>query len=436
MGCSPGLSRWVTSAVAVGGLIAALVGVAGLGSAAILAAEDMAPLANVPNALEREDTQAIAARIASGATKEGSSQAGLASADEPGSSLLPLPWADEILLEPGDRSAQRVWSGLDRAIAGRARPVIEAIPAADRLSCPSRAVPVEVRAVAYGSVPLDPAEEKRKEPPPVQPAPDTAASDSSLAPVVPNEIGVAGSSDSYGPQEPAMPRVTNVVRTGKTGRLILRVTILEWDRAWTLEFEDESHGRAAGTSPLMATLRKAPAGQTTRVLDSTNRADLDRRLACLSAQKILWPVLDQFVTTESGRPVTLIARGVVSAQVPGGLAGAGARSAASGANDLVVTCLPAVASRERIRLRVVPEIAVAGRSAVAGGDMHVVLPGAGVAMLLREGQTLAIAGLAQESAQLRFPEALPFLTHVLNGGSTARGSHDFVVLVAPQLAPP
>jgi len=436
MGCSSGPGRWFTIAVAVGGLIATLAGVAGLGSAGILAAGKMGPLDNVPRALEGEDSQAIAVQFARWAVKEGGNQARRASVAEPASSLLPLPWADDILLEPGVPSAQRAWSGLDRANAGPARPAFEAIPAEDRLSNSPPANPAQVQVVEYGSASPNLAEAERKPTPPVQPAADTPASDSSPAPIVASEIVVTRSSESCGPQQPAMLRVTDIPRTGKTGRLALRVTILEWDRARAMEFAAESHARAAETSPLATSLLEAASGQTTSLLDSANRADLDRLVAFLTAQKVLSPVLDQLVTAESGRPVTLIARGVVSAQPHGGLAGAGARSAAPGTQDLVVTCLPAVADRERIRLRVVPEIAVAGRSAVAGGATRVGVAGAGVAMVLREGQTLAIAGPAEDAAQPRLPGSLPFLTQVLKGRTPTRGSHDFVVLVTPQLAPP
>jgi pilus assembly protein CpaC len=232
-----------------------------------------------------------------------------------------------------------------------------------------------------------------------------------------------------------MLRVTNTLRAAETGKLALHVRILERDRARARELAADSNGKAAETGPLAASLLEVASGRTAGLLDSANSADLDRVVHFLTEQKVLSPVHDQTVTTESGRPVTLIARGVRSAP-SSGLAGVMTGSAAPCPQDLVVTCLPAVADRERIRLRVVRELAVAGRGAVAASASRLGVPGAGTATVMREGQTLAIAGLEEDAAQPWLPRALPFLSQVLKGRTQTSRSKDFIVLVTPQVAPP
>jgi Flp pilus assembly secretin CpaC len=235
------------------------------------------------------------------------------------------------------------------------------------------------------------------------------------------------------PQRPVTLRVTNMLRVPEMRKLALHVRVLRWDRDAAKELVANTNGRAAQMSALATSLLDATSGRAATILDSTDSADLDRAVAFLAAQKVLSPLHDQTLTTESGRSVTLIARGVVSSPSGSGLASVIARTAASRAQDLVVTCLPTVADRERIRLKVVPEIGIAGRTTGASrfGD-----PGTVAAMVMREGQTMAIAGLEEDAVQPQFPGAMPFLPQAFKARTPAAGPKDFVVLVTPQLTQP
>ncbi len=247
-----------------------------------------------------------------------------------------------------------------------------------------------------------------------------------------------GAAESTIPPGGAAPlaalRVKNMLRVPQTRKLALRVRVLQWDRAAGNALASDARDEAAQTNALVRSLLDASSAGAAALLDSRNSADLDRLVTLLAGQKVLAPLYEQTLTTESGRPVTLIARGVIHAQTanrPGGnLAGATARPA----EDLMITCLPAVADKERIRLKVAAEIGMAARSADTSGNSRVQHARA-VAMVMREGQTLAIAGLGGEAPQPQMPGPMSFLSQVLEGKTVAAGSKDLVVTVTPQLAP-
>jgi pilus assembly protein CpaC len=243
------------------------------------------------------------------------------------------------------------------------------------------------------------------------------------------------SADSAAPadasQRPVALRVTNMLRVPEARKIALRIRVLAWDRAAAKGAVADTNGTAA----LAKSLLDAGSGRGAAILDSWGNSDLDRAIALLAGQEVLSPVYDQTVTTESGRSVTMIARGVASTPPAAGLASATPSTAAPRAQDLVVTCLPAVGDTDRILLRVIPEVGIAGRSAVAAGASRLGDAG-GASMVIREGQTLAISGLEEDAVQQRLPGAQSPLTLVLKGGAPARGSKDLVVLVTPQFTSP
>jgi hypothetical protein len=206
---------------------------------------------------------------------------------------------------------------------------------------------------------------------------------------------------------------------------------LAWDRAAAKGAVADTSGTAA----LAKSLLDVGSGRGAAILDSWGNSDLDRAIAFLVGQEVLSQVYDQTVTTESGRSVTTIARGVASTPPASGLASATPGTAAPRAQDLVVTCLPAVGDTDRILLRVVPEVGIAGRNAVAAGASRLGDAG-GASMVIREGQTLAISGLEEDTAQQRPSVALLPSTRVLKEGASASGPKDLVVLVTPQLTSP
>lgn len=180
------------------------------------------------------------------------------------------------------------------------------------------------------------------------------------------------------------------------------------------------------------------AGAFSAVLDTN---DVRLALSALSSNSYSKILAEPNLVTLSGRPASFMAGGEFAVPVVVGVEGAAAATTNFRGFGTMVTFLPTVIDKDRIRLQVSPSV-----SALNAGNSVDGIPGLDSRSVtttvdLREGQWMAIAGLIQDEQQgskARVPGLgdIPIVDTLFSRRSTYRAETELIILVSPELVHP
>jgi len=142
------------------------------------------------------------------------------------------------------------------------------------------------------------------------------------------------------------------------------------------------------------------------------------------------------LVTMSGTAATFVAGGEFAVPTIVGSAGLNAVTTDFRAYGVILSFTPTVLDKDRIRLQVAPEFSqINGDNSVNG------VPGLNVRAVtttveMREGQTLAIAGLLDDSMKATTIGDLPFLAQIFGRRDVTRSETELIILVSPELVHP
>jgi pilus assembly protein CpaC len=173
-----------------------------------------------------------------------------------------------------------------------------------------------------------------------------------------------------------------------------------------------------------------------------NTKDVDLALTAIASNSYSKILAEPNLVTLSGRPATFMAGGEFAVPVVVGVEGAAAATANFRGFGTMLSFLPTVIDKDRIRLTVSPT--VSGLSATTPSvdgipslDTRTVT----TTVDLREGQWLAIAGLIQDGqagSKVRVPGLgdIPILDSLFSRKSISRDERELLILVSPELVHP
>ena len=252
----------------------------------------------------------------------------------------------------------------------------------------------------------------------------------------------SGDDDSQGGDSAEAGRILNLLRVPGVHQVMLQVQIAELNRTalrnigadWTWAFP---------TGNILQTLIGGPNTSVTGVFPS---ADLDVVLRVLRTNSMLSVLAEPNLVAMSGQKASFLAGGEFPVPVPqAGAAGAATITIEFKSFGVQLDFVPYVLEDETIRLTVSPEESSPDFTAAAeiGGFF---VPGintrrATTTVEMREGQTLALAGLMRVSIDAntkRIPGLgdLPYIGPLFSNTTHTRQEKELVVLVTPHLVAP
>lgn len=143
----------------------------------------------------------------------------------------------------------------------------------------------------------------------------------------------------------------------------------------------------------------------------------------------------------SGQSATFLSGGEFAVPTIVGVGGAQAATTSFRGFGTSVNFSPTVLDKDRIRLQVAPSFTTLNKSNSVNGIPGVDSRSTSTVVELREGQTLAIAGLIQEqqaseSTRLPFLGEVPILNIITESKSVSRDESELLILVSPELVHP
>jgi pilus assembly protein CpaC len=247
--------------------------------------------------------------------------------------------------------------------------------------------------------------------------------------------------EATGDQRGPNLQIINMLTVPGVQQVALRVKIAELTRSagrgLNVNFNaDVNFKDQAGGALFINSLLAASGGGASSLLTQFDADDIEIGIDYLQQQGVVRVLSEPTLVTMSGRPATFHAGGEFAVPTVVGSAGLNAVSTQFRAYGAIISFLPVVIDKDKIRLDISPEF-----SAIDGGNSVGGTPGLSVRAVtttveMREGQTLAIAGLLDDSMTANRSGNLPFLTWLIGSRSVSRNETELIILVTPELIHP
>ncbi|QDU27031.1 Type II secretion system protein D precursor [Anatilimnocola aggregata] len=254
--------------------------------------------------------------------------------------------------------------------------------------------------------------------------------------------------------------IINLMQIPGEQQVMLRVTVAEVNRTaarsiglnfsvrnnqGTTVFQNLTGGLSTGGNAAGST------GNLSNVLASLDNGQVILAINALRSLKLAKTLAEPNLTTLNGKPASFRAGGSFPVPQIGGLGGTGLQGTVFVPFGVSIQFTPYVIDRDRIRLQLSAGVSVRdeslgtsiGGSAGAGGTQVSGLNSRTFdsTVELREGQTLAVAGLIQtnfgaDSDRVPLWGDLPLIGHTGGFSRTTAGEQELVILVTPELVHP
>jgi pilus assembly protein CpaC len=239
-------------------------------------------------------------------------------------------------------------------------------------------------------------------------------------------------------------QVVNMLRVPGVQQVALRVKIAELNRTAARNFGIDIKGTIDindSSKILLNSLSSVATGEAPPILFNVDGDDISIGLNALQRHGVVKLLSEPTLVTMSGRPATFLAGGEFAVPTVVGSAGLNAVTTDFRAFGAIISFLPTVVDKDRIRLEVAPEFSEINTDLATGGTSTGSIPSLNVraattTVEMREGQTLAIAGLLQDSMTANNAGDLPFLQRIIGRRTVTRNENELIILVTPELVHP
>ncbi|HZL86867.1 MAG TPA: pilus assembly protein N-terminal domain-containing protein [Pirellulaceae bacterium] len=239
-------------------------------------------------------------------------------------------------------------------------------------------------------------------------------------------------------------QIVNMLRVPGVQQVALRVKIAELNRTAARNFGLDVKGTIdldGSSNILLNSLSAVTTGEAPPILFNVDGDDISIGLNALQQHGVVKLLSEPTLVTMSGRPATFLAGGEFAVPTVVGAVGLNAVTTDFRAFGAIISFLPTVVDKDRIRLEVAPEFSEINTDLATGGTSTGSIPSLNVraattTVEMREGQTLAIAGLLQDSVTANNAGDLPFLQRIIGRRSVTRNENELIILVTPELVHP
>jgi pilus assembly protein CpaC len=234
-------------------------------------------------------------------------------------------------------------------------------------------------------------------------------------------------------------QLINMLRVPGVQQVALKVKIGEMNRTAARGFgvrlkANVDLGDSGTTNLFLASLLSPQAGSS--VIANVSGDDLNIGIRYLQEKGVLRLMSEPTLVTLSGKPATFVAGGEFAVPTIVGSVGLNAVTTDFRAFGAIVSFLPTIVDKDRIRLQVSPEFSQLNSGLTVGGTPGLTTRSATTTVEMREGQTLAIAGLLEENIKSARASDFPFLGHIFGSSDGSRTETELIILVTPELVHP
>ena len=242
-------------------------------------------------------------------------------------------------------------------------------------------------------------------------------------------------------------QIINMLRVPGVQQVALRVKIAELNRTAARNFGMNVQGRVdistsvTGSKVLLNSILGGGGGANgvqgaPAILANFDGDDIAVGLNTLSQHGVIKLLSEPTLVTLSGNPATFIAGGEFAVPTIVGSAGLNAVTTDFRAFGAIISFLPTVVDKDRIRLQVAPEFSQINAGLTVNGTPGLKVRAATTTVEMREGQTLAIAGLLEDSMNANTAGDIPFLAKLIGRRGVTKAETELIILVTPELVHP
>lgn len=242
-------------------------------------------------------------------------------------------------------------------------------------------------------------------------------------------------------------QIINMLRVPGVQQVALRVKIAELNRTAARNFGMNVQGRVdistsvTGSKVLLNSILGGGGGANgvqgaPAILANFDGDDIAIGLNTLSQHGVIKLLSEPTLVTLSGNPATFIAGGEFAVPTIVGSAGLNAVTTDFRAFGAIISFLPTVVDKDRIRLQVAPEFSQINAGLTVNGTPGLKVRAATTTVEMREGQTLAIAGLLEDSMNANTAGDIPFLAKLIGRRGVTKAETELIILVTPELVHP
>lgn len=247
------------------------------------------------------------------------------------------------------------------------------------------------------------------------------------------------SDSATGAAQRARLQVINMLRVPGVQQVALRVKIAEMNRSAARGFGVDVKGHINfsenpnGSQMFLQSMLNVAAGSGPALLTQFDGDDIQVGVRYLQQHGVIRLLSEPTLVTMSGTPATFIAGGEFAVPTLVGSAGLNAVTTDFRAFGAIISFMPTVVDKDRIRLQVSPEFSQINSQLSVGGTPGLKVRAATTTVEMREGQTLAIAGLLEDNMNGTNTGDLPFLAKVFGRRDMSRNETELLILVTPEL---
>jgi len=231
-------------------------------------------------------------------------------------------------------------------------------------------------------------------------------------------------------------QVINLLKIPGVQQVVLRVKIAELNRTAGRSFgvDLDMNFPVNSGSMLLQSLLNAGSGKS--IVGTFDHDKLNFGIHYLEEHGVMRMLSEPTLVTLSGRPASFVAGGEFAVPTVVGVQGASAVTTDFRAFGAIITFLPVVLDKDHIRLDVSPEFSKVNKSLSSGGVPGLDTRSVTTTVEMRKGQTLAIAGLLDDSMKNDTAGDVPFLAQIFGQRNTSRAETELIILVTPELVHP
>src|SRR5262245_31884874 len=237
-------------------------------------------------------------------------------------------------------------------------------------------------------------------------------------------------------------QIINMLRVPGVQQVALKVKIADLNRTAARGFGIDISGHIDlsdsinGSKLFLASLLNASATGGTALITQFDGDDINLGVRYLQERGVIKLLSEPTLVTLSGRPATFVAGGEFAVPTIVGSVGLNAVTTDFRSFGAIISFLPTIVDKDRIRLQVAPEFSQLNRQNAVNGTPGLNIRAATTTVEMREGQTLAIAGLIEDSYKATNVGDLPGLAKIFGRRDTSRSETELLILVTPELVHP
>lgn len=231
-------------------------------------------------------------------------------------------------------------------------------------------------------------------------------------------------------------QVINMLRIPGVQQVALKVKIAELNRTRARRFGVDLNMDFADGNVLLKSLLNASSGSIATLTGAFDGDKVNFGLHYLEQEGVIRLLSEPTLVTLSGRPASFVAGGEFAVPTTVGVGGASAVTTDFRSFGAIITFLPIVLDKDRVRLQVSPEFSQINRTLSVNSIPGLTSRAVTTTVEMREGQTLAIAGLLDDSTNASLSGSVPFLYRALGLRQNTKSETELIILVTPELVHP